>query len=155
MARCTCRSASTNNTTNNNSNNNNNSGSTDTFNGRATSAGTRRMTSNRERPKTVTVKSPSNKAFLRTDPLFHLYLICVGLITLSILAIKVLVPGMRIYVHTMIGFAFLLAIIAISNVYTIAVSKKVSNSFDISIGLDLLVRWFWRRLIRLNSMPSK
>lgn len=74
----------------------------------------------------TTVKSPSNKALLETDPLFHLYLICVGLITLSILAIKCLIPGMPIYTHTMIGFAFLLAIIVVSTIYTQAESRKVS-----------------------------
>lgn len=74
-----------------------------------------------------TVKSPSNKALLQTDPLFHLYLICVGLITLSILAIKCLIPGMPIYTHTMIGFAFILGIIAVSSIYTKFKSRKVSN----------------------------
>lgn len=72
------------------------------------------------------VKSPSNRALKRTDPLFHLYLICVGLITLSILAIKCLIPGMPIYTHTVIGFAFLLAIIVLSTIYTQVKSRKVS-----------------------------
>lgn len=75
----------------------------------------------------ATVRSPSNKALVQTDPLFHLYLICVGLITLSILAIKCLIPGMPIYTHTMIGFAFLLATIVVSAIYTQAKSRKVSS----------------------------
>lgn len=75
----------------------------------------------------MAVKSPSNKALLQSDPLYHLYLICVGLITLSILAIKCLIPGMTIYMHTTIGFAFLLAIIVVSTVYTQAKSGKVST----------------------------
>jgi len=74
------------------------------------------------------VRSPSNKAFLRSDPLFHLYLICVGLITLSILAIKCLIPGMPIYTHTVIGFVFLLVIIVVSTIYIQAKSRKVSAS---------------------------
>lgn len=75
---------------------------------------------------TKSVKSPSNKALQQTDPLFHLYLICVGLITLSILAIKCLIPGMPIYTHTVIGFAFLLVIIVVSTIYT-QVRSKVSR----------------------------
>jgi len=74
------------------------------------------------------VRSPSNKALIQTDPLFHLYLICVGLISLSILAIKCLIPGMPIYSHTVIGFAFLLAIILVSTIYTQFKSRKVSFS---------------------------
>lgn len=85
-------------------------------------------TSKMRRNSKTTVKSPSNKALLQTDPLFHLYLICVGLITLSILAIKCLIPGMPIYTHTMIGFAFLLATIVVSAIYTQAKSRKVSSS---------------------------
>lgn len=77
----------------------------------------------RRRP---TVKSPSNRALLQTDPLFHLYLICVGLITLSILAIKSLIPGMRIYDHTAVGFVFVIVIILASIIYTQARSRKVS-----------------------------
>lgn len=72
------------------------------------------------------VRSPVNKAILQSDPLFHFYLICVGLITLSILAIKCLIPGMPIYCHTVIGFAFLLLIILVSTIYTQMKSKKVS-----------------------------
>lgn len=79
-----------------------------------------------------TVRSPSNKALLKSDPLFHLYLICVGLITLSILAIKCLIPGMPIYSHTVIGFAFLLAIILFSTIYTQVKSKKVSTTFGVA-----------------------
>lgn len=89
-----------------------------------------RIASTNKNPKTTTkytVKSPSNKALLQSDPLFHLYLICVGLITLSILAIKCLIPGMPIYTHTMIGFAFILAIILTSSIYTHFKSRKVSN----------------------------
>lgn len=82
-----------------------------------------------KRPERSTVESPINKALIQTDPLFHLYLICVGLITLSILAIKCLIPGMPIYTHTVIGFAFLLAIILVSTVYTQVKSKKVSDPF--------------------------
>lgn len=78
--------------------------------------------------KKSTIKSPTNKALSQADPLFHLYLICVGLITLSILAIKCLIPGMRIYMHTIIGFAFLLVIIIVSAIYTQAKSRKVSSS---------------------------
>lgn len=78
--------------------------------------------------KASAVKSPSNKALIQADPLFHLYLICVGLITLSILAIKCLIPGMPIYTHTVIGFAFLLVIILVSTIYTQVKSKKVSVS---------------------------
>lgn len=98
---------------------------------------TRRITSNSEgggaaattkQNRSTPVKSPSNKALLQTDPLFHLYLICVGLITLTILAIKCLIPGMPIYTHTMIGFAFLLAIIVVSTIYTQAKSRKVSSN---------------------------
>lgn len=74
------------------------------------------------------VRSPSNRALVQSDPLFHLYLICVGLITLSILAIKWLIPGMPIYAHTVIGFAFLLAIIVTSIIYTQFKSRKVSTS---------------------------
>lgn len=81
----------------------------------------------RKRPASAAVRSPSNKALLQTDPLFHLYLICVGLITLSILAIKCLIPGMPIYSHTVLGFAFLLAIILVSTIYTQVKSKKVSR----------------------------
>lgn len=80
------------------------------------------------RKKSETIRSPTNKALIQTDPLFHLYLICVGLITLSILAIKCLIPGMPIYTHTVIGFAFLLAIILVSTIYTQVKSKKVSAS---------------------------
>lgn len=89
--------------------------------------GSSKMANQPKASKTV-VKSPSNKALLQSDPLFHLYLICVGLITLSILAIKCLIPGMPIYMHTMIGFAFLLAIIVASTIYTQAKSRKVSIS---------------------------
>lgn len=78
-------------------------------------------------PATKSVRSPSNKALLQSDPLFHLYLICVGLITLSILAIKCLIPGMPIYTHTKIGFAFLLVIIVVSTIYTQVKSRKVSS----------------------------
>ena len=81
-----------------------------------------------QRDRLAGFSSPSNKALLETDPLFHLYLICVGLITLSILAIKCLIPGMPIYTHTVIGFAFLLAIIFVSTIYTQFKSKKVSLS---------------------------
>lgn len=84
---------------------------------------------------TKSVKSPSNKALQQTDPLFHLYLICVGLITLSILAIKCLIPGMPIYTHTVIGFAFLLVIIVVSTIYTQVRSRKVSR-----INLSSFVR---------------
>jgi hypothetical protein len=88
-----------------------------------------RSQSNRRRSqkdRLAAFESPSNKALLQTDPLFHLYLICVGLITLSILAIKCLIPGMPIYTHTVIGFAFLLAIILVSTIYTQVITKKVS-----------------------------
>lgn len=77
--------------------------------------------------KPIGVRSPSNRALVQSDPLFHLYLICVGLITLSILAIKSLIPGMPIYAHTVIGFAFLLAIIVASIIYTQFKSRKVST----------------------------
>lgn len=79
--------------------------------------------------KRYAVKSPSNRALLQTDPLFHLYLICVGLITLSILAIKSLIPGMRIYDHTAVGFAFVIVIILVSIIYTQARSRKVSMHY--------------------------
>lgn len=91
------------------------------------------------------VKSPSNKALLQSDPLFHLYLICVGLITLSILAIKCLIPGMPIYMHTMIGFAFILAIIVASSIYTQFKSRKVSNpmrcSWDVMLSVRIEIRF--------------
>lgn len=76
--------------------------------------------------KRPAVRSPSNRALLQTDPLFHLYLICVGLITLSILAIKSLIPGMRIYDHTAVGFVFVIVIILVSIIYTQVRSRKVS-----------------------------
>lgn len=72
------------------------------------------------------VRSPNNRALIESDPLFQWYLICVGLIAISILAIKCLIPGMPIYSHTVIGFAFLLVIILASTIYTRVKSKKVS-----------------------------
>lgn len=77
----------------------------------------------------MAVQSPLNQALERTDPLFHLYLICVFLITLSILGIKALIQvsnGMTIFDHTWIGFGFLLLIILGSNFYTLVISNKVS-----------------------------
>lgn len=107
------------------------------------SGGSGRVKSSKSSQKSnSTVKSPSNKALLQSDPLFHLYLICVGLIMLSILAIKCLIPGMPIYTHTMIGFAFLLAIIVASTIYTQAKSRKVSRASSVverKFGFDKVV----------------
>lgn len=71
-------------------------------------------------------QSASNKELVRKDPLFHVYLLCVGFITLSIFGIKALIPGMEIFPHTWIGFGFLLGIIVIANFYTLFFTKQVS-----------------------------
>ncbi|KAG9509434.1 Adenylate cyclase type 2, partial [Fragariocoptes setiger] len=73
-------------------------------------------------------KTSANKSYIsQFDPLFHLYLICVGLITMSILAIKCLIPGMPIYMHTIMGFAFIISAIIASMIYIYFKQMKISS----------------------------
>lgn len=117
----------------------------------------------------LTVKLSTNKTLSQTDPLYHQYLICVLLITLSILVIRIIIPGMPIYTHTKIGFAFLLALITVACIYTGAKSRKVSTKLRhpgglLEANLTLLELFavttlfcydmVLARLIRSNSNPE-
>lgn len=76
---------------------------------------------------------------IQTDPLYHYYLICAGIITLSITAIKVVVPSMPFPQRLLFSLIAAVSFISVSLVFVAARRLKIAYRFRIVIWLAISI----------------